>query len=121
MKKSITKEYLDSLVGYDWSVDKCGDEFELSGHSPAGENVVVTLSGKTLKELIASVKSELDGFNPEDHAARIYHAKHYGTEDARRFYAGAPDDLQDLIEDANAIVEMYGDLINALEDAVEEE
>lgn len=121
MKKSITKEYLDSLVGYDWSVDKCGDEFELSGHSPAGENVVVTLSGKTLKELIASAKSELDRFNPEDHAARIYHAKHYGTEDARRFYAGAPDDLQDLIEDANAIVEMYGDLINALEDAVEEE
>lgn len=103
----VTKERLESILP-DWEVSSCGDgDFELSSYSPAGENIVMSLDGDTLDEMARFAESYYNDFDPQDHAAQIYHAKHYGSEDEQRFYAGAPDDLEDLLEDAKAIDEMY--------------
>ena len=103
----VTKERLDELFP-DWEVSSCSDwGFELSSHSPAGENVLMSLDGDTFDEMARFAESYYNDFDPQDHAAQIYHAKHYGTQDEQRFYAGAPDGLEDLLEDAKAIDEMY--------------
>ena len=105
--KKITKEMIEGLFP-DWEVSSCGDGgFELSSHSPAGENVVMSIVGDTFDEMARYAGSYYDDFDSQDHAAQIYHAKHYGTEDEQRFYAEAPGDLEDLLEDAKAIDEMY--------------
>ena len=103
----VTKERLESILP-DWEVSSCSDgDFELSSYSPAGENIVMSLDGDTLDEMARFAESYYNDFDPQDHAAQIYHAKHYGSADEQRFYAGAPDDLEDLLEDAKAIDEMY--------------
>ena len=119
--KKITREKMESLFP-DWDVSSFGDgDFELSSHSPAGENVIMSLAGDTFDEMARLAASYYDDFDPQDHAAQIYHAKHYGSEDEQRFYAGAPADLEDLLEDAKAIDEMYYAVYTALIRAWEEE
>lgn len=102
----------------DWSV--YGDVehgFELSGYSPAGENIVLSLRGNTLNEIADCMQQYLDDFDAEDHATQIYHEKHYGSEEMQRFYADAPDDFSDLLEDAHAIEDMINDAIGKLRNA----
>ena len=116
----VTKEWLESILP-DWEVSSCGDgDFELSSYSPAGENIVMSLDGDTFDEMARFAEGYYNDFDPQDHAAQIYHAKHYGTEDDQRFYAGAPDDLEDLLEDAKAIDEMYYSVYQKLCKAYEE-
>jgi hypothetical protein len=119
--KKITKEKLENILS-DWDVSSCGDgDFELSSHSPAGENVVMSLVGDTFYDMARFASSYYDDFDPQDHAAQIYHAKHYGTAEEQRFFAGAPDDLEDLLEDAKAIDEMYYSVYQKLCKAYEED
>lgn len=117
----VTKERLESILP-DWEVSSCGDgDFELSSYSPAGENIVMSLDGDTLDEMARFAESYYNDFDPQDHAAQIYHAKHYGSADEQRFYAGAPEDLEDLIADAKEIDEMYYAVYQALYSAWQEE
>ena len=119
--KKITKEMIEGLFP-DWDVICCDDwGFELSSHSPAGENVIMSLDGDTFDKMARFAASYYDDFDPQDHAAQIYHAKHYGTKDEQRFYAGAPDDLENLLEDAKAIDEMYYSVYQKLCKAYEED
>lgn len=92
--------------------------FEIEAHSPAGEDIMMTLEG-TLGDMIRQAESVYDDFDPDDHAAVIYHAKHYGSEDDQRFYAAAPGMLSDLVEDSQAIDNMYWGVLEALRGAVE--
>lgn len=118
--KKITKEMIEGLFP-DWEVSSYGDGgFELSSYSPAGENVIMSLAGDTLDEMARFAESYYNDFDPQDHAAQIYHAKHYGTECEQEFYAGAPSDLEDLLEDAKAIDEMYYSVFQKLCKAYEE-
>lgn len=103
----VTKERLESILP-DWEVSPCSDRvFDLSSYSPAGENIIMSIVGDTFDEMARFAESYYNNFDPQDHASQIYHAKHYGSEDEQRFYAGAPDDLEALLEDAKAIDEMY--------------
>ena len=102
----VTKELLEKMFP-DWEVSGEEGSFDLSSHSNAGENVVIPIMGDTLYDMASYVETIYNDFDPQDHAAQIYHAKHYGSADEQRFYAGAPGDLEDLIADAKEIDEMY--------------
>ena len=113
----VSKETLEKVLP-EWSVCvEAEDMFELSRHSPQGEEVLLDIQGKTLDELSDSAFQVYDEFDADDHAAEIYHAKHHGDENARRFYASAPDDLGMLIKDAKAIDEMYYEVGDKLRQA----
>lgn len=105
----VSEELLKKVLP-EWNVSAETDGmFELSRHSPQGEEVLLDLQGETLDELSDSAFACYDDFDADDHAAEIYHAKHHGDENERRFYASAPDDLEALMKDARAIDEMYYD------------
>ena len=113
----VSKEELEKILP-EWSVyAESEDMFELSRHSPIGEEVLLDLQGKTLEELSDSAFQVYDEFDADDHASEIYHAKHHGDENARRFYASAPDDLGMLLKDAKAIDEMYYEVGDKLRQA----
>lgn len=118
MKNALEKKIIDKLendTGATWSVYDCGGgSFEFSTYSPAGENVIINLDGSTLAELANDARQAPEAFDAEEHAARILIAKRAGTEQARRFYAAAPDSLHDLLEDAEAIKALHESLAAAL-------
>jgi len=118
--KKITKELLDGILD-DWTVHECNGEFEVTRHSPAGEEILCGLEGETLREMADNVSGYYDDFDPEDHAAQIYHAKHYGNEESKRYFAGAPEGLEDLLTDAKFIDNAYWELYHALDEAAKTE
>ena len=113
---AVSLERLEKMFP-EWSIYQYSDEgsFDFSGHSPAGENVIVSISGSTFAELARDAAVEHERFDADDHAAQIYHAKHYGTEAEKRFFASAPDSLKDLLKDARAIKKMLKEVAMALE------
>jgi hypothetical protein len=106
-----------SAILTDCKVMGCGSDFEVEWWSPADEDVIISLHGESLRELADSAKEAYDDFDPDDHAAIIYHAKHYGSADQQRFYARAPSELTDLVEDAEEINSFYKDVWERLEAA----
>ena len=117
----ITKEILEKLLP-DWGVTQYEDgSFELETHSPEGEDVLLTLQGDTFEEMTRFVEGYYDDFDPDDHAAQIYHAKHYGTAEEQRFYAPAPESLEDLLEDARWIDNAYWQVREKLLEASQKE
>lgn len=113
MKDNITKKerQLTTRMGAllkDWRIMPCGDYcWEVENWSPSGEDVIITLRGKTLGELAHDAEEAWECFDADEHAAEILTAKRSGDENARRFYAAAPDSLRDLLKDAEAIDAMY--------------
>ena len=78
----VSKEELEKILP-EWSVyAEAEDMFELSRHSPQGEEVLLDIQGKTLDELSDSAFQVYDEFDADDHASEIYHAKHHGDENA---------------------------------------
>lgn len=102
----------------DWKVYVSGEDVELTRHSPAGEEVCVSLKLGTAEEIANQASVYYDDFDPDDHAAQIYHEKHYGTDEQKRYYASAPDSLEDLVSDAHAIDNMYYAVGKALRDSI---
>ena len=114
--EKMTEERLVELLP-GCKVDVSGADVELTRHSPAGEEVCVSLTLGTAEEMAKQASAYYDDFDPDDHAAQIYHAKHYGSDDQKRFYAGTPDSLEDLVADAHAIVNLYYEIYEALNNA----
>ena len=117
-KERLLTARLEALLP-DWRVMPCNEAgdaicFELEAWSPAGEDVIISLCGDTIEELAHDAQEAWDGFDPEEHAAEILVAKRAGDENARRFYAAAPDSLRDLLEDAEAIDAMYKGVCESL-------
>lgn len=125
MKEKLEKiaAALENETGAGWKVYDCGEgNYELSTYSPAGENVVITLYGETLAGIAENAGEAFDAFDADGHAAEIYYLKHEGHDYQREFYAGAPDNLRELLEDAEAIKTMiFGALRDALEAAAKAE
>ena len=106
---------LDELLP-DWIVHESGPSgYDLESWSPAGENVVISLSGESLRELADDARRALDGFDAEKHAVEIFNAKRSFDAEALRLYASAPGSLRDLLADAEAIRAMYAAVVDALE------
>lgn len=113
MENKVTKEDLEILLP-EWEISECDGSFEASTHSPEGEEVILCLGGGSLKEMGEMARTEWEGFDPCDHAAVIYHEKHYGSDSQREFYASAPSNLRDLIDDAEWIAKAYQDAYSSL-------
>lgn len=79
------------------------------GYSPLGEDVVLELDVDYDADPVAYLAENVDAyardFDPEEHAAMWYEM--HGER-------GAPTGLRDLLDDADAIAEMYQDLAKAL-------
>ena len=113
----VSEELLQKVLP-EWHVYvEADDMFELSRHSPLGEEILLDVNGKTLDELSDSAFQVYDEFDADDHASEIYHAKHHGDENVRRFYASAPDDLGMLLKDARDIDNMYYEVGDRLRQA----
>lgn len=118
---AVTREQLVKILP-DWKVMQCNDSsFDVKSQSPDGEDVFAALHGDTLGELAKSASGYYDSFDADEHAAQIYHAKHYGTQDQRRLYADASDSLGELLDDAKAIDNMYYELYRSLMNAAQSE
>lgn len=117
----ITKERIEGLLP-DWDVTKYSDtSYDISRHSPAGEEVVMSLQGENLGEMATFAVNYYNDFDADDHAAVIYHLKHYGTPDEQKFYASAPGDIYDLLRDARTIDNWYYEVYSKLREAWDEE
>lgn len=114
--EKMTEERLGEILP-GWKIYVSGDDVELTRHSPAGDEVCISLKLGTAAAMAKQASVYYDDFDPDDHAAQIYHAKHHGTEEDRRFYAGAPDSLEDLMADAHAIDNLYYKVYEALKNA----
>lgn len=99
----------EALSEYKVSVGDDGVEVEF--WSPAGEDMRITLNGNSLDALAEDAGMEWELFDADDHAAQIYHKKYYGTENEQRFYASAPETLEELLEDAKAIEASLRDIV----------
>ena len=125
MKENLEKiaAALEKETGAAWKVYDCGGgNYELSTYSPKGENIIITLYGETLAGLAENAREAWECFDAGGHAAEIYYLKHEGHDYQRKFYAGAPDNLRELLEDAEAIKTMiFGALRGALEAAAKAE
>ena len=108
------QEKVDGVLGGDYRVSFDEDGVQVEFWSPAGEDMPAYIRGNTIEELAADARDVCDRFDADGHAAQIYHAKHYGDEETRRFYAGAPESLEDLMEDARAIKKSLEDIADKL-------
>ena len=119
---SELKEKVNDVLGDSYKLSFDDDNsLELEFWSPAGEDMPITLSGDNLRELAKNAEDLYDDFDADDHAAQIYHAKNYGSDDVRSYYADAPDLLEDLISDAEAIKVTYKDIFDKLSKAAKRE
>jgi len=94
----------------DWSIINIFDtEIEIETWSPAGENLVETLDyDGTTESLIKSIKEMVDCFDVDDHVEMWIEAKNSTR--------GVPQSTRVLVEDAEAIKEMYENLYDAFLD-----
>ena len=121
MSRKVTKEILESILP-DWDVSQLSEtSFDITRHSPAGEEVVMSLQGENLGDMATFAENYYNDFDADDHAAVIYHLKHYGTPDEQRFYASAPGDIDDLLRDSRTIDNWYYEVYSKLREAWDEE
>lgn len=113
----VTREQLAEILPDYKVMGKDGECYEVESFTTAGEDVVITLWGKNLGEMADYARGGYEEFDPEDHAAVIYHAKHYGSDEDKRYYAGAPYSLSDLLEDAKEIKAMHKEIWDKLVEA----
>ena len=105
---AITNEELSQILP-DYRVMGENPDFDVEWFSPAGEDVIAALHGNSLRELTNAAMTVWADFDPDDHACQIYHAKHYGSLEDKRFYSRAPATLDELREDANCIKSFFKD------------
>lgn len=96
--------------------DGASDDFEIVGMTPGGDLIVVPVKGDIFG-MAGCVRRIYSGFSPDDHAAMIYHVKHFGSADDREKYKSLPDGLEDLLNDAKFIDCTLGKLFDALLEA----
>lgn len=98
---------LDILRESSWlnNIDILEDEVEVRGYTPAGEDFVLYLSGKTDEELAQSLAENADLFDADEHVELLlpYRGKN-----------GVPSSISVLLEDAQWIKQELNKLAKAL-------
>ena len=101
-EKRLTVKLVKALP--DWNIMPSGVNcWEIENWSPAGEDVIITLRGTTMAELASDAEDAWENFNADEHAAEWYGANR-----------GEPSSMRDLLDDAEAIEEMYKDVYEAI-------
>lgn len=78
----------------------------LQASSPAGEDLPEEFEIESVEELVKEMRRRSDDFDPDEHAEMW--VPHRGKD-------GVPYSIRELINDADAIEEMYGKLAGVLE------
>ena len=97
------KKYLPVFKRCGWNVNVSDNEIEIENWSPAGENIVEYLDKNI--DIPSQMQSIADNFDADEHA-EIW-IEHRGKN-------GVPGSIRTLINDADAIQEMYNELAHAL-------
>ena len=122
MEHTILVKHLEAIIdalerdtGTTWNLADYGTDYDFETWSDAGEDVIISLSGQTLAELARDARDAAENFDAEEHAAKILIAKREGNEEAKRYYAAAPNDLYALLADAELIAGYHLALYKMLE------
>lgn len=99
----MTKEFRNTIEELGWSISNHGDYYELENSSPAGEDLIVTVSGRNDEELYYDVSNLSFSFDADEHAYNWYGKNR-----------GEPSSLQALLDDAYEISRMYDELRDSL-------
>lgn len=97
------KKYLPVFKRCGWKVNVSDNEIEIENWSPAGENIVEYLDKNI--DIPSQIQNIADNFDADEHAEMWI--EHRGQN-------GVPDSIRMLINDADAIQEMYNELVHAL-------
>ncbi len=97
------KKYLHVFKHYGWKVNITDKEIEIENWSPAGENLVEYLDKKI--DIPSQMQKIADNFDADEHAEMWI--EHRGKN-------GVPGSIRMLLNDADAIQEMYNKIAHAL-------
>ena len=97
------KKFLHVFKHYGWKVNITDKEIEIENWSPAGENLVEYLDKKI--DIPSQMQKIADNFDADEHAEMWI--EHRGKN-------GIPGSIRMLLNDADAIQEMYNKLAHAL-------
>lgn len=97
------KKFLNVFKHYGWKVNITDKEIEIENWSPAGENLVEYLDKKI--DIPSQMQKIADNFDADKHAEMWI--EHRGKN-------GVPGSIRMLLNDADAIQEMYNNLAHAL-------
>ena len=97
------KKYLPVFKRCGWNVNVSDNEIEIENWSPAGENIVECLDKNI--DIPSQMQNIADNFDADEHA-EIW-IEHRGKN-------GVPGSIRTLINDADAIQEMYNKLAHSL-------
>ena len=97
------KKYLPVFKRCGWNVNVSDNEIEIENWSPAGENIVEYLD-KTI-DIPSQMQNIADNFDADEHAEMWI--EHRGKN-------GVPGSIRVLLNDADAIQEMYNKLAHSL-------
>ena len=122
MKEYTNKElekFLEKAEGFDWSYNLYKEDdnciyVEMEKYSPLGEDYSMIIyfdKEDSVNTFMDGLKEYYLTFDPDDHAAMWIE---------NRGKNGTPDSIRDLLDDAENIKEMIGELIRYLEDVDDE-
>ena len=106
MRKSLNAKLCEAAEALGWSWGESDGMVELEMWSPAGEDFFFAVPRD---DVVNGVREFSRTFDTEEHVSELLEAKRNG-------FAGVPD-MKTLVEDADAIREMLGDLADAMEEA----
>ena len=103
LKEALENTCEDLGLSFYYSATDASHEcVEIEGQSPAGEDLIVSLVDDELNDggsIVKALYNNWDWFDADEHAAEWYGANR-----------GEPKSLRVLLDDADAIKEMYSDL-----------
>ena len=111
IEKRLPKKVMDVLEACGWrlnSIEKQNGEYcaEIENWSPAGEDLPETIwYNGTGKGFVEAVQKWASDYDADEHAEKWVES---------RGQRGVPNSIRDLINDADAIGEMFDDLAEAL-------
>lgn len=99
----MNQKYLDKLEQLDWAVNEDESSIELEKYSPAGEDFIFSVS---TDNFVDDIKECAVNFDPDEHIEMWVMAKH---NDGKNIPS-----IRELVEDADAIDEMFQELAIAM-------
>lgn len=102
IRVEVSELVLRKIKDLGWIVRDLGNQYEIENSSPAGEDLCEYINKA---DILKSVQDIANGFDPDEHARMwIVDAGH-----------GQPIHIRDIIDDADAIAEMYDQLLEVVQ------
>lgn len=100
-------EALKRIMELGWliKINGNGEDIELENVSPAGEELIISVS---VDDLLVELKDNYEFFDAEEHACMWFEQ-----------HKGEPSSLRELLDDAEKIEEMYRELYLTAKEAME--